>query len=373
MRHAWAAALGGAALVPLVTWLPMAAARWPALGLPPYQPAQGIDLWSLQTFWFAAIGAVALLVGATDRWLGVMLAVVGLTVFLRGATMDPTHSVCFVFGALLLAAVRRIPAEWGPPLARVLLIGLGAFQIVYLMQQHMGYDILWGPLVGGTLVNPLQPIGTLGGVDAASAYVAILAPLMPLAFLPFAALVVWTGHSLGAIGALVVGLSVRALLTWGVSLKRAALIALAALAILGPAGVYLHKQTHVGRVAVWHFAVTRWVTSDPILGYGLGGWNQRVPAQQVKANFMPAKEVWREAHNEPLQWLVETGMVGLLLLGLWLYDHRRMFLDPTWGPSLAALASSMLTFHPMHIVASALVGITLIGLATRTEAPCAAS
>ena len=370
MRHAWVAVLVGAVLVPLVTWLPMLAHRVPWLGLPPYQPAQGIDLWALQTFWLVAIAAVALVAGAHDRWLGVMLAVVGLTAFLRGATMDPTHSVLFAFGALLLVAVRAMPGAWGPPLTRVVLIGCAGWQIGYLMMQHMGLDPLWGPLVGGTLIEPLQPLGTLGGVDASSAYVAILAPLLPLWLLPFAAIVVWTGHSVGAIAALIVGLTVK--VAWYVPARRLVPVVLLAVLALGGTGIYLHKQTHIGRLAVWSFATQHWMHDDPVLGYGLGGWSQRIPAYQQAEGFMPAREAWREAHNEPLQWLVETGLVGLLLLGLWLYDHRRMFLDPVWGPSLAALASSSLTFFPLHIVASALVSLLLIGLATREDCPCAA-
>lgn len=370
MTHAWAAVLGGVVLVPLVTWFPMLAALAPGLGLPPYQPAAGIDLWQMQTFWAVALGAIALIVGARDRWLGVMVALVGLTIFLRGALMDPTHSIVFACGALLLAAVRQLPAEWGPPCIRAALIGCAAFQILYLGLQHLGYDPLWGPLVGGRLIMPLQPLGTLGGVDISAAYVAVLAPLLPLWLLPFAALVVWKSVSMGAIAALIVGLTVKG----AAALSRRQIIpaALVAALLLAGAGWHLHKQTHVGRVAVWSFAVSQWITTDPVLGYGLGGWNQRIPALQQQTGFMPAREVWREAHNEPLQWLVETGLVGLFVLGLWLYDHRRMFLDPEWGPSVAALASSMLTFHPMHIVASALVGITLIGLATREDRPCAA-
>ena len=371
MPHAWAAVLGGVLLVPLVTWFPMLAALAPGLGLPRYEPAQGVDLWSLQTFWLAALGAVALFVGARDRWLGVMVALIGMTIFLRGALMDPTHSIMFAFGALLLIAVRETPG-WAVPIIRRVLIGCAVFQGAYLIQQHLGYDLLWGPLVGGRLNATIQPLGTLGGVDASSLYVAILAPLLPFWLLPTAGWVVWQGHSVGAIAAFCVGMAWKGLRLAGTKTEGLIVVAVFG-AVLVFSGIYLHKQTHVGRVAVWQFAASHWVQTDPVLGYGLGGWNQRIPVLQQREGFMPAKEVWREAHNEPLQWLVETGLVGLLLLGLWLYDHRRMWRDPAWGPPVAALASSALTFHPFHIVASALVGITLIGLATRTEAPCAAS
>jgi O-antigen ligase len=372
LKKAWLVVLAGVVLVPLVTWFPMLAYRFPRLGLPVYPLAQGGDLWEMQTFWLVALGLLALIVGASDKWLGVAVALSGLLIWIRGAAMDPTHSVIFALGGLCLVTVRAGSSPAWASRARWLLVGCGAFQVVYILQQKIGYDVLWGPLLGGTLNKTVQPIGTLLGVDIAASYVAILAPLMPLWLLPFALYVVVTSQSLGAIVALAVGLTV-AYRPW-----RHPKVAVAAVCVLLAVGAYgyqahvVGKQTQHARVGIWKFAGERWVRTDPILGYGLGGWATRVPAQQIEAKYAPTNELWREAHNEPLQWLVETGVVGLFLLGLWLYDYRRMFLHPEWGASIAALAASCLTFHPFHVVASALLGILLIGLATPHEEECPA-
>lgn len=375
MTLAWTVVIAGLVAAPLVTWFPMLAHRFPGLGLPEYPPAIGVDLWQLQAFWIIALAVIALIVGERDRYLGVMVAIVGFVLFLRGAMMDPTHSVLFALGALLLCAVRQMPKAWVGK-TKAVLIGLGAFQVAYLIQQYLGYDLLWGSLFGGKLAAHLQPLGTLGGVDASASYVAILSPLMPVWLLPFAALVVWSSHSLGAVAAMLVGLAwqYRPAARSAHRVAESVVLACAAGLILYGAALYLHKETQTARVNMWKFASHHWVQSAGVpLGWGLGGWSQFVPALQDKANYKPHGELWREAHNEPLQWLVETGLVGILILGLWLYDHRRMFVHPVWGGSLAALASDTLTWHPFHIVSLALVGLVLVGLATRQEeAPCIA-
>lgn len=359
----WLAVVGGALLAPLVTWLPMLAARVPWLGLPPYPPAQGIDLWSAQAFWLCALTAAAIVVGHSDRWLGAAVGLAGLTVFLRGAFLDPTQSVIFAAGALLLVSVRAIPTEW-IPIVRLCVVGMAGLQGLYAVQQYLGYDLLWGPLLGGVLIATPQMLGTLGTVNAAAGYLAIVAPLMPWPMLLPVAGIVWLSHSLGASAALLVGLVVR--------YRAYPLAWIGGAGALAYAAFELHKQTHVARVAIWRFGLSQWITTDPILGFGLGGWAQRIPALQVKLGVAPTPELWQEAHNEPLQWLIETGVVGLALLVCWLWTHRAMFTHPVWGGSVAALAADSLTWFPFHIVSMALLGLLVVGLASRPkELPCA--
>jgi O-antigen ligase len=345
----------------------MLAGRFPALGLPVYPPAQGVDLWSLQAFWLVALGTLAVLVGASDRWLGLAVAIAGLTIFYRGAALDPTHSVNLALGALLLVGLRQAPDAWHQRI-RWLLVGIASFEALYAIQQRLGYDLLWGPVFGGTLIASPQMLGTLGTVNAAAGYLAIVAPLMPLPLIVPVALVIWLSHSLGAIGALAVGLVVRYRAHWSAWVA-------AALGVAGAAWLFnLRQTTRVARLQIWQFALEHWVRTDPVLGYGLGGWGQQVPALQQRLAFAPTPELWAEAHNEPLQWLVETGLVGLLLLICWLWTHRGMFADPIWGGSVAALAADSLTWFPFHIVSMALLGLIVVALASRPKEPtCAAA
>lgn len=396
MAKAWPAVIFGVILAPLVTWLPSLQNKWPVLGLPPYPPVgEAGDVWQMATFWLVVISGIALVVGFRDRWLGLLIGMSALLLWYRGMRLDLTHTVLFSLGCLLLVAVRTIPEGWVTK-ARWILVCCAAFQIAYLIQQHLGYDFLWGPFFGLKLNPQIQPLGTLNGVDVSAGYVAILSPLLPLWLLPFAALVVWQSHSLGAVAAMIVGLVVHfwprkeRVIFGGVFEKSVisvggwmayrpsknhvieALIGIVALASLYGSSVYLRKETQAARVGIWQFAGKAWLASDaPLTGWGLGGWKQRVPQLQKEANYAPTKEWWAEAHNEYLQAVMELGLVGAFLMAAWLYTHRRMFIDPTWGGSISALAAWCCTFHPLHIVATALVAILLVGLATRETDPCA--
>ena len=380
MRNAWPLILGGAVVAPFVTWLPMLSLMAPRLGLPQYPIVQGIELWWLQAFYLVALGVLGTMIWREgDRWLGMAVGLAGVTVFYRGATLGatldqfgsvtlgPAHTAVFALGAVMLVAVRHVPEHWRPHLAS-LLAALGAFQVVYVFHQLAGYDVLWGRFDGGTL-GLVQPIGTLAGVDSVSAYIAILAPLMPLWALPFAIWAVWMGHSLSALLALAVGLTVRYWkrddrLGWLIStLGLTAFFSMVYLKGLATPAV-------ASRFAVWKFGLQHAAVYDPVLGWGLGGWVNHVPLLQVHEKFLPfgANELWREAHSEPIQWLTECGLIGGILLAGWLWTHRAMFLHPVWGGSVSALAANSLGFFPLHVVPIALVGLIVVGLATPATA-----
>src|SRR5438132_6467461 len=367
MSRAWWIPLGGALLAPLVTWFPMLALKWPNLGLPPYPPADGVNVWGMHVMWLVLLGVIAFVVGQRDRWLGLAVAVVGLTVFYRGARLDPTSSVMFAAGALLVTLLRLTPRAYHGRIAGAL-AAVGMFEIVYVAHQMMGYDVLWANMWGIPTSAIVQPIGTLGTVDGVGAYIAITAPLMPLWAVPAAIYVVWAGHSLSALLALAVGLVIPWVIRPRGHWLAASLAGLGAVAFGSMAYLKgLMTPTVAGRFAIWKFGAAPAGSSDPVLGWGLGGWSTHVPALQVGQNFMPmgAGELWQQAHNEYLQLGAEMGVVGLLLLGLWLWEHRAMVLDRTWGPSVGALAVNCVGFFPMHTVSIALLGLIVVALASQ--------
>jgi hypothetical protein len=375
MTRAWRVCLIGFFLAPVVTFLPMVASRWPWIGLPRYDSAAGVDFWQNQAFWLVALGVIAAVVMAEDRWLGGAVLLAGLNIFWRGAALDPTHSVMFALGALVLLTIRRS----SPPALRWFrwsVVGLGAFQALYAVQQWLGYDLLWGPLFGGTLNAHLQPFGTLGSVNATMGVIAIATPLMPVWAMPAAALIVWQSHSLGAVLALLAGLMVllwqrSTLFAKGVLLIRWPTLVITVLLVIA-SFVVLHKDTQTSRYLIWQAALGYWVhqPGPVIFGYGLGGWQNHMPALHQASG---ALEYWREAHNEYIQWLCETGVAGTAIFGGWVVRHWRMIQDPVWGASVAALAIDAMSWFPFHIVTMALLGLIVVGCATRSkEAVCVA-
>jgi len=229
------------------------------------------------------------------------------------------------------------------------------------------------------LVAKVQPLGTLGTVDAASAYVAITAPLMPLWALPFGVWAIWEGRSLTAIAAFGVGLLARWLMQEDRPRVRAVGLA-AALLTLGGAviavGLWKHAVsptipgwgTVTGRLTIWAFALSDWWTQGLFHGFGLSSWSLRIPMLQQQAGVLPNGELWAQAHSEPIQVAYETGVLGMAVLGAWLRDHWRAWQSPAWGPALGALAVSTLGFFTFHVVSTALLGLVLFGLASAQTA-----
>src|SRR2546430_9254896 len=91
MQKAWPLIVGGALVAPFATWLPVLSANAPRLGLPQYPIVQGIELWWLQAFYLVALGVLGVVIWHEgDPWLGAAVALAGLVVFYRGATLGAT-------------------------------------------------------------------------------------------------------------------------------------------------------------------------------------------------------------------------------------------------------------------------------------------
>jgi len=384
----WLIPLVGAVLATLVTWLPMIA--YPGWVVPPYAPREGIDLWAQQALWFTLFTVVAMLVGQRDTFLGLAVFMMGAGYFLWGGTLTTPHRLMFMGGALGLWAMRQIPRSHTRFAVNLLAVS-GAFQALYIVGQRYHFDPLWGQWVGGMLMPNLRALGTLGTEDAAAANVAITAPLMPwwLLPLPFMAVVVGQpeGHSLTAIGALLVGLAVRYYRTWWLLWIEVWSVLLAALWGFQYVQHWQVPSTALARLAVWALALRDWWATFPIYGFlpnihpqifyatanpvtGNGPWWPRVALLQKYANVLPTNESFQQAHNDWLQWGYEYGLLGVGILGGWLWTHRRMVTaEHGVGAALIAGAVAAGGFFIFQVVGLALLMIALVGIATRVETP----
>ena len=66
-----------------------------------------------------------------------------------------------------------------------------------------------------------------------------------------------------------------------------------------------------GRASLWAVSVAAWAEA-PVFGHGLGSFARAV-APHVTAETAPVLAVQGAAHDAPLQWLVQTGLVGTAL------------------------------------------------------------
>ncbi len=78
-----------------------------------------------------------------------------------------------------------------------------------------------------------------------------------------------------------------------------------------------------GRLPIWWASLRMWA-EHPLLGVGAGSYAVALPPYRTDHSF----ESWRHAHNDWLEWAVETGLVGVVALmvamwGFWPRLRRR--------------------------------------------------
>lgn len=367
------AVLVGAVLAPLAFGLASFVIRWPALGMPGYRPDIGIDLYSMHAAWAAWFAAIAFIVKA-DRPLALAVLLIGSMFVYRGGMIAPRHALMFAVGALLFHAVRHLP-ECGRLACRYVVAGLGVAQAAYMVGQAWGYDPLWFRFDGGT-EGLVQTLGTIGTVDGASAYVAMVTPLMAPWLMPLGIGAVLLGKSGGATLALLCGLAFR--FRHRVRVLHSALLVVTLFGIILYSVSFNSNETlpfnkaaqSVGsRLAVWELGTRAWLgsTTSPLVGWGVGGWDLVIPQIQAQYGLSPTRELWREAHNDLLQFLIEAGLIGFLFLAWWTWNHRAMF-HSAWAGSVVALIVVSFTFFPWHVASTAFLGIVILGCATPSPA-----
>lgn len=135
-----------------------------------------------------------------------------------------------------------------------------------------------------------------------------------------------------------------------------------------------------GRLNLWETAL-RVTHEDPLFGAGWGSFYERSQHfYRPVASFTSwGREVWNppqeNAHNQFMQVLAETGLVGLclflLLMGQWVRMALRTL---AWGrgehrwatrgylASLFALSGTMLTGHPLLLIEMLFLFMTILGL-----------
>jgi tetratricopeptide (TPR) repeat protein len=170
----------------------------------------------------------------------------------------------------------------------------------------------------------------------------------------------------------------------GIGLAAFLLVALITLLIVGPQG-RMQSDARLGqtvasggglglRPIVWKDSLNM-VRDFPLFGVGLGGWPEIFPHYQTG----PWNEYYfREAHNDYLQYITETGLLGVLAL-IWVFGSAgrnllssRHSISPTDWPLVIALALALgaMALHELvdfclHIPANALLFTLLFAIVVR--------
>ena len=182
--------------------------------------------------------------------------------------------------------------------------------------------------------------------------------LLPFApawqFVPVVALMLLKGSGLASWAMMVV-----VVLRFGSIFSLGAVALVAVKAMLNPRLV-MSKFEAGDRLDMWKAAMLYyWEHCNIWIGSGLGTFMLYGKKIQALAGYKDPSEVWFSLHNDWLQWLFETGIVGAALALLLLYSSLRR-VPKAYQISLAAMGVCGLGYFPMDCPAFELLLAWLI-------------
>lgn len=174
-----------------------------------------------------------------------------------------------------------------------------------------------------------------------------------------------SGSRSGTLAALVA----LAILSYRAFGKRIVLVTVAmatvAVAVSGSAVFYRLMQADVlaSRWVPW-LDMARLVGFFPVFGSGIGTFGSAYWPYQTNATY----EYWPHAHNDYLQWLIETGLLGCIAVVVMLRRLRATVQLLPWGREAilgvtAAFGTQAFLDLPLHIPASVAVLVCVIAVA----------
>jgi len=221
----------------------------------------------------------------------------------------------------------------------------------------VGAALLHVPLMAWQTAHGLPAVGWTDGPGSryAAVVIALAVPLASLCLVPILVIGLYLSQSYLACAAAAVGVAVTMTrrVEW-------VCLGLVGAAVIGFSG---HRAW-----PMWHERLEAWtliwpdLKASPLLGLGPGSWGTTVPLRQWTSSVA---EKWPHAHSDLVEWGVEMGLVGILLLLGWITCATpRLWHSPVRG-SLIALTVLSLGFHPLHTASLAPWALLLLGVGLR--------
>ena len=189
---------------------------------------------------------------------------------------------------------------------------------------------------------------------------------------------IWAGKgglrwaSKGAFLATLVGLACLSL-KWGAWQSHGLLVALLPLALMLCLDLAERAKTGRYRLYYWRAALFL-LLQRPLGGFGIRQFRHLVYPAQAKINKASGGKFLdrtrhprpqpREAHNELLGFWVDSGLVGVLILGVLIWQVLAHTTEPWFFFGICATLGLSLVFYPLRIAASAYPFWITLGLAT---------
>lgn len=294
----------------------------------------------------------------------------------------------FMVGGILFVYASRLNCSFN--MLSCTIVAIAVMESLIFCSQLLGFDPVLGLLknisTNYAAVRHVGPAGTIGNPNIFGGFMALSLPfawyimrdsrLSVIIILLINAFIVLSNSST-ALGSSAIGIFVLAFLT-----KDKKIIILSVLiAIIGlvwffgfDKGLYelsgkLQATGEGARLLTWKSTILAW-TKHPFIGWGPGSWNN----DWTKIKCAECWWDWSHAHNEFLEFIYETGLIGFALLSCYLFSllNRARYLSN--NPEVNALiclvaisATLCLGSFPMHLAATA---TTIIVGVARLEATC---
>lgn len=326
-------------LLPLSTWILLTSNNY--------------DIAARQTpYWYASL----LLMASVIRhiWLSdkVLAYIVGYILARACTNVYPSSlevALMCVLGAYFMVCCKYISRKQ----VTITFIVIGATQVVYTSLQYYGFDPIWA----GFTQRPMRIVGTLGHKNHVGELLAITSALAPTLSLPFWFMTLCTLKSLTGTLAMGSALMMRA----GLHIKWL----FVPWAILATYWWNVKAPLSLSdRILVWRSAVQDQEWWTLLFGHGLGSWFYRIPYLHpvTGGSGIGADVRYFEAHNDPLQLWYEAGSVAIMLIGLWLWQHR-VLINNERGALVVAVGIVSLAGYPFHSAVTGMLCAVALGTA----------
>lgn len=344
-----------------------------------------------------------------DRWWAPWAGVLAAGLVSAAAGSDPVHSLFsllpLVLAALGWGAIRQFPSAWRERLAAAVVVsGVIQATVALLFLLPAAQPGSWQYLE--ELSGRYLWLGTMGNPGDVAVFLvlpALLAISLSLTGRPprwwllgagvFQGAVILATATMTAVAALAAGLLVllvklapahRRLAVWA-----AGVAAVVILALVTPVRSRLESEIRTVQHAGWsaagsyraasYAAGAAMLASHPVTGVGFGRFEahsfqfQREEVRAERARTIGMRTGFGEAHNDILQFVAETGLLGLALAcaGLAFAVRRRdgHGILPHPIPLVAAAIVLALTQFPLHLTAIAAQWAVLAALASPALPP----
>jgi len=237
---------------------------------------------------------------------------------------------------------------------------------------HQGVPPLWGGVIDKT-----PNVGLMSCYNGASAMLAFCFPaflrkrwwigLFPLALgLIFA-------HTFGGPLAIACALTLWVFVRFRERVYKLLFVLIVIISLFGYTK-YVDKPDHSWRLKAWKFAYFKVYPQHPLFGYGLGHWKLVFKRKDVaiQTSNSTSRQWHAQAHNEPIQGLVEMGILfAVVLLGylgsvviravryLTVKCNHILMISLM---SLVAIIVVSTVFFPFHIALLAMIALTLMAI-----------